>query len=155
MKKQYVMFGAVLLALATPAAALADGPYSGPPDVSVDDPTAGPSQPLTVTLTGFLPDEVIDITDSCGGTGTISADGTGAATLVVTAPATAGSCTLTGTGRTSGRTDSASFVVSLPPPIPSTGSNSTGILTLGLEVAALGAGLVGVAAVRRRRTATV
>jgi len=152
-KKQFVVFGAVVLALAAPMVAQADGPYSGPPDVSIDDPTSGPSQSLTVTLTGFLPDEVIEVTNSCGGTGTVSADGTGAATLVVTAPSTAGTCNLTGTGRTSGRTDVASFVVSLPPPIPSTGSNSTGILTLGLEVAALGTGLVGVAAIRRRRTA--
>jgi hypothetical protein len=140
---------------AAPAVVAADGPYSGPPDVNIDDPTAGPSQSLTVVLTGFLPGEIIDLTNSCGGLPAVTADGAGSYTLLITAPSTATSCTITGTGRTSGRTDSAEFVVSLPPPIPSTGSDSDRTLLVGVELMALGAALVGVATVRRRRTASV
>lgn len=153
MRKQLAVLCTVVAAFVAPAVAAADGPYSGPPDVNVDDPTAGPSQSITITLTGFLPGEPIDIVNSCGGTPSVVADGTGAATIVITAPSSARSCTITGTGRTTGRTDTAGFVVSLPPPMPPTGSDANGTLLFGLEAMVLGAGLVTVAAVRRRRTA--
>lgn len=153
MRRNLVLICAAVAAFGMPALAAADGPYTGPPDVNVDDPSAGPGQSLTVTLTGFLPGEIIDIVISCGGSPSVTADISGAATITVTAPGSAGTCNVTGTGRTTGRTDVASFVVSLPPPIPPTGTNADTALTLGLQITALGAALVGVAAVRRRRTA--
>lgn len=143
-----IMAGALLFAGVADAS-----PYSGP-TVSVDDPTPAPKQSIVVTLSGYQPGETINITNSCGSPTTVIADGAGTASFTVTAPETAGTCTITGTGQTSGLSDSVEFTVDASA-LPVVGSESKNLLATSAQVTVAGIGLVGLAVMVRRRRANI
>ena len=110
---------------------------------------------IDITVSGFCPSSsvVLDIDGTTVGGGTT--DGSGSATITITAPTTAGTYTVTATA--SGECSdvaSLAIVVTAGGGLPSTGSNST---MPGLQIAIVavlvGGALVGLASMRRRRSA--
>ena len=172
----------ILLATAAAAAALTISPIGasaipyGPGDegITLDDTVVTPGQDITVLLFGFDPGETVEIDvtpqEARAAVGTITADADGEATAIIEAPTTPGDYSVTGTGLTSGGVATATFTVegstgtTVPGTtvpgggggggLPATGSDSNQLVQTGAIVVALGAGLVGVAALRRRRTVT-
>ena len=149
--KRTIVASALVLGSLAAAAPVYASPYSGPPSLSVDDPETTPNQPITVTFTGFAPGETINVTNTCGDATSVTANGSGEASLRVNAPNTPGDCTVTGTGATSSRTDSAAFTVASLAPIPATGSDSSNLLVRSAQALGLGVVLVGITLIRRRR----
>jgi LPXTG-motif cell wall-anchored protein len=154
MKRVLIVIAAASMSVALPGLASAS-PYSGAPDVSVDDTTPTPGQTIVVSLSGFLPGETVTVT--VNPTYTVTANSSGSASLSIPAPTALGTFTVTGTGVTSGRTDSVTITVVAATGggggLPATGSESSEMLQLAFGAAALGAGLVGVTVIRRRRPA--
>ena len=180
MKKILTALAAVTAITLTPMVAHAV-PY-GPGDVSIslDDSTPPPGGDVTATLFAYQGGEDIEIDVSLQGeepnigasfrlprtvVGTVTADANGDATAVLVAPDAAGTYVVTGTGLTSGAQAQATFTVEtevVPPTttpgggggggLPPTGGDSDQLVQTGAIVLAMGAGLVGVAALRRRRT---
>lgn len=129
------------------------------PEVTIDDPTPEPGGPVVVTVDGCEPGETVTFTlgDS---TATTVCDADGTATGVVDAPDSSG--TYQGTALlASGASLPFQVVVAsqvVPQPttpvtLPSTGSESNQILPLAVGLLLAGAGLLGVASLRRRRLA--
>lgn len=128
---------------------------------------SAPGASIVVVLSGFTPGEKVTITVNPSGSttnagGTVSAtgiaDSTGTVRVSVKMPSAVGTYVVTGTGVTSGKTNSASVLVSAAgggggTPLPSTGSDSTRLGAIGLGLLVLGAGTV-VGARRRRHALT-
>ena len=114
------------------------------------------AMPLLAASPRGLPEGVtveVDIDGTTVGSGTT--DGSGSATITITAPATAGTYTVTATGGGEcSDVASLAIVVTTGGGLPSTGSNST---MPGLQIAIVavlvGGALVGLASMRRRRSA--
>lgn len=128
----------------------------GGPAIAVPNSTPAPGESFNISLTGYCADDDVNLVLSGPGgdvdLGTVTVDGSGVATFPFTAPPTAGSYTIAGTG-----TDCPLYVASLgivvSVDIPSAGSDSQSGLMLGAGAVGAGALLVGIAAVRRRRPA--
>lgn len=161
MKRAIIALVAALAAFFIPAAVSAGvDPYAESAQVNVDDTTPTPGQSVTITLSGFGAGETVRVVVTPGNTViTVTADAAGAASVQFTAPAVAGSYTVTGTGLTTSRTDSVTIMVSAAGGgggvLPDTGSESSRLLRLGGVAAAFGAALVGVSMVRRRQRQSV
>jgi LPXTG-motif cell wall-anchored protein len=155
------------------------------PAITLDNPTPAPGSDVSASFFGYEGGEdiEIDVSPSGGGgagesfrapravVGTVTSDADGSATAVIVAPSAAGTYVVTGTGLSSGGVATATFVVTSSGgggggggggsggggggSLPATGSDSNQLVQTGGVVLALGAGLVGVAALRRRRSATV
>jgi LPXTG-motif cell wall-anchored protein len=179
MKRLLIATVAAAAALTLSPVAVGAVPY-GPSDPTVSLPTSTvtPGGSFTVTFFGFDPFEVITVdvsTDSSSRAGesfrapravvgTVTADSEGTATVVIEAPSASGTYVITATGD-SGNVATATFTVVASSgggggggtgggSLPATGSDSNQLVQTGGVVLALGAGLVGVAALRRRRTVT-
>ena len=128
----------------------------GGPDIAVPNSTPEPGDTFDVDLDGYCPNDVVNLVlsgpDGDIDLGTVTVDGSGTASFPFTAPDKAGSYTIAGTG-----TDCPSYVASIgivvSVDIPHAGSDSQSGLMLGAGAVGIGALLVGVAAVRRRRPA--
>lgn len=179
MKRLFIASVAAVAALSLTPVAAGAVPYGADdPTVSISTPTVTPGGSITVTFFGFDPFEVITIDVSLDSgaragesfrapravVGTVTADAEGTATVVVEAPSAAGTYVITATGD-AGNVATASFTVVASGgggggggtgggSLPATGSDSNQLVQTGGVVLALGAGLVGVAALRRRRTVT-
>lgn len=138
------------------ATAHAESYPPGGPSIGVPDSEPKPGDSITITLDGFCPNDVVNLSaEGPGGTvdlGTVTVDGSGTATFPYTAPGTPGAYTIEGTG-----TDCDDYVASLGivvtrGDIPAMGTDSTksGLL-IGTGALGLGVVLVGAAAIRRRR----
>lgn len=183
MKRFLIASVAAVAALSLTPAVAGAVPY-GPDDpaITLDNPTPPAGSDVVASLFGYEGGEdiEIDVSSSGGGgagesfrvpravVGTVTADADGSATAVIVAPSAAGTYTVTGTGLSSGGVATATFTVTTSGggggggtggggggSLPATGSDSNQLVQTGGVVLALGAGLVGVAALRRRRTASV
>jgi LPXTG-motif cell wall-anchored protein len=136
---------------------VADAYPPGEPEVTVDDPTPDPGGPVVVTVDGCEPGETVTFTlgDSTD-TAVCGDDGTATGELV--APNTPG--TFQGNALlASGASLPFQVVVqsqAVPQPttpvtLPSTGSESNQMIPLAVGLSLAGAGLLGVASLRRRR----
>lgn len=129
------------------------------PEVTVDDPTPDPGGPVVVTVDGCEPGETVTFTlGDATDTATCGDDGT--ATGELDAPESAG--TYQGTALlASGASLPFQVVVesqvvpqpTTPVTLPSTGSESGQMIPLAVGLSLAGAGLLGVASLRRRRLA--
>jgi len=153
------IFGLVVALAATVGlgASVASAIYpDNPPSATVDSssPTAG--APVTVIFSNFCPNDTLTVKLGSTVVGTVKADATGVATFTGPAPTTTGTYTFSATG-TACPTLVASLSISVVAPaggIPATGSGSTSAgLEFGAVAVAVGAGMIGVAAIRRRRPA--
>jgi 5'-nucleotidase len=181
MKRLVIATVAAAAALSLSPTAVGAVPYGAEdPTVSIPAPTVTPGASITVVFSGFEPGETItiDVTpapQSRAGesfrvprvvVGTVTADPEGAATVVIEAPSAPGVYNVTATSE-SGRVATATFTVLASAgggavgggaggtgggSLPATGSESNQLVQTGIVVVALGAGLVGVTALRRRRT---
>lgn len=154
MKRLLVAFVGLLAPVAI-AAPVAAGYPPGSPTVESSSGTPAPGASIDITVSGFCPSSsvVLDIDGTTVGGGTT--DGSGSVTITITAPATAGTYTVTATGGGEcSDVASLAIVVTAGGGLPSTGSNST---MPGLQIAIVavlvGGALVGLASMRRRRSA--
>jgi LPXTG-motif cell wall-anchored protein len=172
MKRLVVATVAAVAALSLSPMVAGAVPYGGDdPTVSIPSPTVNPGGVITVTFSGFDPFEGITIdvsVDTSARAGesfrapravvvTVTADAEGTATIVIEAPSAPGTYVITATGDM-GNVATATFTVVAAGggggELPTTGSDNNQLVQTGGVVLALGAGLVGVAALRRRRTVT-
>jgi LPXTG-motif cell wall-anchored protein len=179
MKRLLIASVAAVAALSLAPAVAGAVPY-GPDDpaITLDTSTPPPGGDVVASLFGYEGGEdiEIDVSPASGAragesfrlpravVGTVTSDADGSATAVIVAPSAAGTYVVTGTGLSSGGVASATFTVTTSGGgggggggggLPATGSDSNQLLQTGGVVLALGAGLVGVAALRRRRTASI
>ncbi|MCY7300585.1 MAG: hypothetical protein LH616_15400 [Ilumatobacteraceae bacterium] len=153
------IFGLVVALAATVGlgASVASAVYpDNPPGATVNNGTPDPGAQITVTFSNFCPNDTLTITLGSTVVGSVQADANGVATFTGPAPTAAGIYTISGTGTTCPTVFASSSITVLAAAggIPATGSGSTsaGLELGGLAVAA-GAGMVGIAAIRRRRPA--
>jgi len=138
-------------------AAMASAYPVGDPEVTVSDSSPRPGAQLTVNASDFCAGDTVTLTIVPDGSevGELTADVNGNVSFVINAPAAVGTYVLTANGTNCRDTvASSSITVVQPGGIPSTGNDSGNTLQLGAIVVAAGAGLLGVAALRRRRPAT-
>lgn len=133
-----------------PGSTVTAAPASGPPNYDV-----------TVSITGCTPPEVLTVTlgsetetGTCAAPAALGSDGTAA--IMIKAPSAAGTYTGTVTG-TANFSGSFQIQVVVPPPtLPGTGSDGISTMTIiALGLFGVGAGLFGVAQVRRRQAVSV
>lgn len=165
MKRFVAVLIGVFAAVATVSPVAAYPPATPTVESSSSTPTPGSS--ITLTASGFCPGSTVTFAISgVGVVGTGVADGSGTVSVTVAAPATAGTYTVTATSTPPAPDPTAIgdpcedvaeleiTVQSAGPVLPGTGSNST---MPGLQIALVsvlvGAALVGLATVRRRRLA--
>jgi LPXTG-motif cell wall-anchored protein len=184
MKRFLVATVAAAAALSLAPATVGAVPYGPEdPTISIPSPTVVPGGSITVTFFGFDPSEEITVDVSLlndaaragesfraprAVVGSVTADAEGSASVIIEAPSAPGTYLVTATGAESGAVATATFTVEGTSggggssgggstgggSLPATGSDSNQLVQTGAVVLALGAGLVGVAALRRRRTAT-
>jgi LPXTG-motif cell wall-anchored protein len=152
------VFGFGLAANAYPpgAGSVTATPPSGAAGYSVSvKATCLPGEAVTVVLVSST------ATGNCGAAGTAASllgiTKAGSVTLVVKAPATAGTYTGSATGATTGALGTFRITVTAPPAgLPATGSNGVSTMTIiAIGLFAVGAGLFGVSQVRRRQNLSV
>ncbi len=150
--------------------AVADAQYGASPFTVVASPTTvGPSEVVTVTVNGCEPGEDLTATlgeqnedATCTGASALRSTAnrqvqvsTGSATMMITAPPTLGSYTGTVTGATNSATFTITVIARSAAPtgsLPQTGSNGIGTTTtIALGLVAVGAGMLIVTQMRRRR----
>ena len=154
MKRLLVAFVGLLASVAI-AAPVSAGYPPGSPTVESSSGTPAPGASIDIHLTGFCPSSsvVLDIDGTTVGGG--ATNGSGSVTITIAAPSTAGTHTITATA-SGDCTDVASLaiVVTAGGGLPTTGSNTT---MPGLQIAIVavlvGGALVGLASMRRRRSA--
>lgn len=81
------------------------------PTISVDQSAAAAGDPILVSVSGFLPGEVVRITPCSGESVDIAVDASGNASVTISAPAAVGTCVVEAVGLTSGRSASTSVEV--------------------------------------------
>lgn len=143
------------LMMFAPTAAHAAYP-PGSATVSSSSSSPIPGGAITLTAAGFCAGAVVSF--SIGGTaiGTATAGTTGSASISATAPTTAGSYTVVASTTNAACPLSASLALTVRAVaapgdgLPTTGSDSSSGLMMGGLAVVLGAGLLGVAAFRRR-----
>lgn len=166
MKRVFALVVGLFAAVLT-VSPVAAGYPPATPTVASSSSTPTPGSSITLTASGFCPGSTI--TFAISGVGTVGsgvADGSGAVSVTIAAPATPGTYTVTATATPPGPDPTAIAdpcadvadleitVQSAGPVLPGTGSNST---MPGLQIALIsvlaGGALVGLATVRRRRLA--
>lgn len=135
-----------LALVATAAVVLLSGPASGQtyPDVAVitvsDTSLACPSEDLTISGSGFLPGETVEIFFDGSQEATVEAASDGTFTVTITAPdAAAGEHTISAVGE-SGSDDSATVTCITGAAVAFTGANISMGLILLAALVAIGAG---------------
>jgi len=129
----------------------------GEPELTVSNSSPPPGGQLTVNASGFCPGKTVTLTIAPNGAvvDELTANQDGNVSFVMSAPAAVGTYVLTAIGTNCpGSTASSSINVVRRGGIPSTGSDSGSTLRLGVIAVSVGASLLGVAALRRRRPAT-
>lgn len=120
-------------------------PYTTQPTVSVSDQTPVAGQPLTITVSGFLPGEDvrIELRSTVRVLATVRADANGVATATVTLPSdVTGNHTIVAIGLVSGRTASIPITILAPAvnsPVNNIVSTEPGLPRTGVEVVGIGA----------------
>jgi len=166
------IFGALLLSMAVaaaaPAIASADYPNT-PPVVGSSSSTPAPGAPITLSVQSFCPGAVVTFRIGTNVVGTATANASGVASIVTTAPAAAGTftvqatsttpCNLTATTSISVQAPAPATTVPGPPPtvpggLPRTGSEPMNWVRTGGIALLVGLGMVGAARLRRRPQVT-
>lgn len=128
--------------------------------LTVSTPAPAPGAKFTATFTGADPGETVKF-EFNGGSATATANAEGVAIVELVAPSLGGTFPIKATGQTSGRSATASITVTVPPTttvpggdLPGTGTDSGQTILMAGGLVVVGAGLAGVAGLRRRpRTA--
>ena len=151
-----IVVGALAALTLLPAANAAAGYPPQSPELGASSSNPPPGGTVTLTASGFCPGGTVTFTLDPGGTvlGTATADGDGNAVLVITAPSTPGAYTVTATDTQCEASASLALNVSAAGGIPTTGSDSSDTMQWAGIAVLLGAGLIGGAAIARRRHAT-
>ncbi len=156
MKRIFVLVVGVLATIGFGAAVASADYGTANPSVTVSSSSPAPGASVTVGFGSFCPGDTINITVGSTVVGTVVADGQGNASFVISAPTAVGTYAVSGTGTTCPSLTASAFITVLAPvgALPATGSSSTSAgLGLGVLAVAAGVCMIGVAGIRRRRTA--